>query len=193
MIQCSRRCWWNAQSILTVPPPSPPSDATVEFDASPWGGGAVLRINGVAAEYFVCKWSRASAGHLDVVPGISKHQSFWELFTLVLALILWCDAYTSSSLAVLGDSTSALQDALNLSGRREMVALAREVAWRQIRGQWQFRVGHLPAEHNLFADALSRRFAPCPVAFPAALASARERTAAQPMHIWRAAIHFGLT
>ena len=134
-----------------------------------------------------------SAGHLGVIPGTSKYQSFWEFFTLVLALILWADAYTDCSLSVLGDSTSALQDALNLSGRREMVALAREVAWRQIRGRWQFRVGHLPAEHNLFADALSRRFAPVPVAFPDALAAAREVSAAEPMHIWRAAIHFGLS
>ena len=153
----------------------------------------MLRINGVATEYFVCRWTRASAAHLGVVPGISKYQSFWEFFTLVLALILWADAYTDCSLSVLGDSTSALQDALNLSGRREMVALAREVAWRQIRGRWQFRVGHLPAEHNLFADALSRRFAPLPVAFPDALAAAREVSAAEPMHIWRAAIHFGLS
>ena len=170
----------------------PPSNATVEFDASPWGGGALLRVDGTATEYFVCRWTRASAGHLGVYPGNSKYQSFWEFFTLVLALILWADSYTASSLSVLGDSTSALQDALNLSGRREMVALAREVAWRQIRGQWQFRVGHLPAEHNLFADALSRRYAPQPVAFPDALASARERSALEPMHVWRAAVHFGL-
>ena len=128
-----------------------------------------------------------------MIPGISKHQSFWEFFTMVLALVLWADAYTTCSLSVLGDSTSALQAALNLSGRREMVALAREVARRQIRGQWQFQVGHLPAEHNLFADALSRRFHPSPVPFPEALASARERHAAEPMHLWRAAVHFGLT
>ena len=94
---------------------------------------------------------------------------------------------------MLGDNTSALQHALKLAGRREMVAVAREVAWRQIRSNWAFKVGHLPAEQNLFADALSRRFAPAPVKLPPiCLANAVERQALEPMQVWRAATHFDL-
>ena len=113
--------------------------------------------------------------------------------TLLLALILWCDDYTEQALTVLGDSTSALQDALNLVGRHEMVAIAREVAWRQIRGGWQFKVGHLPAEQNLFADALSRKHAPDSVPFPRILVTATERQALEPMQVWRASTHSDLT
>ena len=91
-----------------------------------------------------------------------------------------------------GDNTSALQNALKLAGRREMVAVAREVAWRQIRSSWAFKVGHLPAEPNIFADALSRRFAPAPVKLPRCLARAIERQALEPMQVWRAATHFDL-
>ena len=170
----------------------PSSNASVEFDASPWGGGAILRINGVAKEYFACGWSKASAAHLNVVPGDCKFQSFWEFLTLLLALILWGDAYTDESLTILGDNSSALQNALKLAGRREMVAVAREIAWRQIRGNWAFKVGHLPAEQNLFSDALSRRFAPAPEKLPKFLAKAIERRALEPMQVWRAATHFDL-
>ena len=110
----------------------------------------------------------------------------------MLALIVWGDTYTEECITVLGDSTSALQDALNLSGRREMIAVAREVAWRQIRGSWKFKVGHLPAEYNLVSDALSRRYAPSSVSLPRLLSAARERQAPAPMHVWRAAVHFDI-
>ena len=133
------------------------------------------------------------AAHLQVVPGDSKFQSFWEFLTLLLALILWGDAYTEESLTVLGDNSSALQNALKLAGRREMVAVAREVAWRQVRGNWAFKVGHLPAEQNLFSDASSRRSAPSPEKLPQFLVKAIERQAPEPMQVWRAATHFDLT
>ena len=171
----------------------PTANATIEFDGCPWGGGAVLRVNGVATEYFACKWTEASAGHLGVWTGDSKFQSFWEFITLLLALIVWGDSYTEECITVLGDSTSALQDALKLSGRREMIAVAREVAWRQIRGNWKFKVGHLPAEYNLVSDALSRRHSPKPVLLPRLLSAAVERQVPTPMHVWRAAVHFDMT
>jgi hypothetical protein len=129
---------------------------------------------------------------MGVVPGIPKCQTFWEYVTLLLALITWCDNYTTGSVAVLGDSQSALQDAINLSGRREMLAVSREVAWRKIRGNWQFMVGHLPAEFNLFADALSRSYAPETYTLPAELRAATERTALNPMQVWRAVVHIDL-
>ena len=127
-----------------------------------------------------------------MVPGIPKYQSFWEYVTLLLALITWCGDYTMQSVAVLGDSQSALQDAIKLSGRREMVAVSREIAWRKIRGNWQFLVGHLPAEFNLFADALSRSYAPETYTLPSELRAAAERTALNPMQVWRAGVHIDM-
>ena len=170
----------------------PMANATIEFDGCPWGGGAVLRVDGVATEYFACKWTEASAAHLGVWTGDSKFQSFWEFLTLLLALIVWGDSYTKECITVLGDSTSALQVALHLSGRREMVAIAREIAWRQIRSAWKFKVGHLPAEFNLVSDSLSRRYSPSPHPLPRLLSGAIERQAPAPMHVRRAAVHFDM-
>ena len=144
----------------------PLEEASMEFDASPWGGGGILRLDGKPAEYFFIHWSAYTAAHLGVVPGSSDWQSFWELLALLVCLILWGPRFAGRSVAVLGDNTAALTDALNLKGHGSMISLAKEISWRQARGDWRFRVGHLPAEHNLLADALSRLVAPDSVAYP---------------------------
>ena len=38
--------------------------------------------------------------------------------------------------------------------------VARELAWRKVRFGWRYSVAHLPAEGNVWADALSRLVAP---------------------------------
>jgi hypothetical protein len=172
----------------------PLSEASLEFDASPWGGGGVLRLNGIPVEYFFVSWSHVTAGHLGVIPGLPKFQSFWELLALLIALLLWGDRFEGRSVAVLGDNTAALSDALNLTGKGYMIALAKEIAWRQVRANWQFRVGHLPSEHNLIADALSRIVAPGQVALPGqALRGAIRRDAPDAMSFWRASLHGNTT
>ena len=57
---------------------------------------------------------------------------------------------------MLGDNTGALQNALSLKGKGILLAVAREVSWRKAKYGWNFRVGHLPSEANVIADALSR-------------------------------------
>ena len=75
--------------------------------------------------------------------------------------------------AVLGDNTAALSSSLALKGKGVMLAVARELSWIQSRRKWAFDVGHLPAEHNVVADALSRAADPKGCAWPSvALASA---------------------
>ena len=56
----------------------PPSGWTAQFDASPWGGGAVLTKNDEISEFFVASWMPGDAAHLGVHPGIPKWQSFWD-------------------------------------------------------------------------------------------------------------------
>ena len=86
---------------------------------------------------------------------------------------MWGDRFTDTPVAVLGDNTGALDNALSLKGRGSMLAVARELSWRQARRRWRFVVGHLPSEHNQVADALSRAADPKVCAWPSlALASA---------------------
>ena len=79
---------------LVRPPGSssrrPFGSGTIEFDASIFGGGAVLRDSeGQALEYFSVVWHGDEAKHLRVVPRDPRFQSFWEFATLLLSLCLW--------------------------------------------------------------------------------------------------------
>ena len=122
---------------------------------------------GAVAEFFYTIWQSEDAAALGVEPGETGHQTFWEFLTLLLALIVWGPRVRSVSVPVLGDNTGALQSAISLRGRGPLLAVARELAWRQVRGSWKFTVGHLPSEHNVTADALSRVADSGKVAWPA--------------------------
>ena len=53
----------------------------VEFDASPWGGGFVLREGNDIVEWGSIKWDSTSASPLEVAIGLPKWQTLWELIT----------------------------------------------------------------------------------------------------------------
>ena len=105
------------------------------------------------------------------------------MFTLGLALSVW--ASDRECLAVLGDNTASLQDALDLSGTGAMLAVAREIAWRQARRGWLFAVGHLPSEANTVTDALSRLESPDPAPFPPLLRRVSRVTLPPLSSYWR--------
>ena len=113
-------------------------------------------------------------GTLDVTVGEAKSQTFFESCTLLLCLLVWGGRFPGRCLQIAGDNTAALQNAIALKGRGAMLALARELAWRRARFQWQFSVGHLPSESNVVADALSRLSAPSPASLPKCLRTSRE-------------------
>ena len=96
--------------------------------------------------------------NMDFTIGESSGQTFWECAALLLGLILWAEP--SVPLAVLGDNTAALQEALQVKGRRQLYHVSRELAVRKARHHWIIEVGHLPSEANTAADACSRLWAP---------------------------------
>ena len=88
-----------------------PMALRVEHDASPYGGAAILFEEGQATEYFTVVWQDIS--RLGVKTGESKHQTFWECLTLVLAAVKWRPLY--SSLLFCGDNMASLS--LAISGK----------------------------------------------------------------------------
>ena len=73
---------------------------------------------------------------------------------MVLALELW--GRTLHPTVVLGDSTAALQEALSLRGKGLQEEIAQVLSVLVVSRSLAVTVGHLPAEANLDADALSR-------------------------------------
>jgi len=150
------------------------ADAMVKFDASPWGGGAALYRRGAPAEYFAVAWAPDVCGLFGICTGDPKHQTFWEYLTVLLALCEWGDSFRAEVLTVAGDNVPALEGALNLRGKGLLNHITREIAWRRARRRWEYAVSHLPAEHNMTADALSRLAAPDRAELPTELAGARQ-------------------
>ena len=166
------------------PAPASVSSWSVRFDASTTGAGGVLYNGDQALEHWSLKFDPIP--HLDVIVGSSKCQSFWGSLALLVCLMIWGNSFVHECLAVLGDNTSALQNAQDFKGRREILAVNRELAWRAARFGWAFEVGHVPTEKNLVADALSRMWDKVPSTFPAAaLASSRCREPPRIDKLWR--------
>jgi len=148
------------------------SSDVVEFDASPWGGGAARRRGNRYLDYVVLEWDLSMVPGLNVTPGLPKHQTFWEFLMVLVSLLCWADGFPNEQLQILGDNTGALQTVLDMKGRGPMLAISRELSWRKARRKWEFRVGHLPSEHNGVADQLSRMAGPDAQPLPHALRSA---------------------
>ena len=145
-----------------------------------------MRYGADIKQHFSCQWTVKDASHLGIKIGEPAGQTFWEYATLLIGLAIWGSQFTVESLAVLGDNTGSLQDALHLKGRGALLALSRELSWRRARYGWRFAVGHVPSEYNDVADALSRLGAVPPKPFPAyVLKSAEEVTAPSLESLWR--------
>ena len=144
----------------------------------------MLYRSGVAVAYFACRWRPEDVVGMDVTIGESSGQTFWECAALLLGLILW--AKPSKPLAVLGDNTAALQEALEVKGRRQLYFISRELAVRRARHHWLIEVGHLPSESNTAADACSRMWAPAGErkANPFAGSSVRRLRAPRLAQVW---------
>ena len=84
------------------------------------------------------------------------------MLAIALALCTWLGRWPSVALALLNVNVSALQLTLELKGKTGMLAIARELAWRKARFNWNFEVAHLPTQQNKLADALSRIHDPTP-------------------------------
>ena len=148
------------------PSATPVSDWVAQFDASPWGGGAILKNEGVIRKFWATAWSQEDFSHLNVRIGEPSAQCFLEFLTLFMCLELWGDPFVQESLQIVGDNVGALESALQLKGAGPMLAIARELAWRKARRRWSYQVGHISTEDNLVPDALSRLHDPNPSAFP---------------------------
>ena len=132
----------------------------VYFDASLWGGGAVLYEENVAQQWMEVPWTEFDLTALGLSVGNPADQTAFEYLMLFLALDAWADRARLHGLAILGDNIAALQCAVSLRGRGPLNTISREIAWRRLRRNWWYSVGHVPSEDNAIADALSRTAAP---------------------------------
>ena len=132
----------------------------IEYDASPWGFGALLRCQGTVVSFFHGTWTDEDAEFVGSPLGSPDGQTTWEYLCLFAALYVYGTAHKTTGLIILGDNVSSLSLALSLKGSKTLGRISRELSWRRVRLSWRYLVGHLPAELNTTADTLSRLSAP---------------------------------
>ena len=68
-------------TVFASQPVVPLAKMRVEFDASPWGGGALLYVDGEVSEFAILRWTEEDCTHDQVSIGSASHQTYWEFAT----------------------------------------------------------------------------------------------------------------
>ncbi|CAE8627265.1 unnamed protein product [Polarella glacialis] len=167
------------------------SQVLITADASPFGTGAWLSINGCIVSWFSLPIFKIDAEVLRITEslGSCECQQTVECLALLQALRLWKTSWAAVrvQLIVRSDNVTALFMAAYLKGRGHGVrTVARELALDL--GDGSFApdlVVHLPGVDNDIADALSRRFQPNKAfTLPAALSGVPEAVVPETSILW---------
>ena len=136
----------------------------ITWDASPYGMGAFLTIDGTMTEYFAIPISSDDEEILGAKSGGCEAQQLWECLSGLVAMRLWAKHWMTSRvrLHLRGDNVSSLVLFSTLkSHSKQLSTIAREFALDL--GAASFKpevVEHLPGIANTVADQLSRKFDP---------------------------------
>lgn len=149
-----------------------PAKAIVITDASAWGMGGVILIDGKPAEHFSCPIPHQFVKHTGAEPGNPKHMSLWESLALLLAARIWLPRFPLGSvIRVKADNISALYLLAKCKAANPQLAIvARELALDQARGTYEFTIfQRINTNMNRLADPPSRQSDPSPPEFPPVL------------------------
>ena len=136
----------------------------ITWDASPWGMGAFLTIDGRVAEHFAIEISKDDQNILQMQSGGCEGQQLWECLSGLIAMRLWASHWRQRRvhLYLRGDNISSLVLFSTLKTHsKQLGIIAREFALDL--GTACFKpevVQHLPGIANIVADSLSRKFEP---------------------------------
>jgi hypothetical protein len=142
----------------------PHTSIVFTFDASPWGLGGFLLIDGVPKAWFAAPLSHWDVHVLRHDIGDHRGQQTWEDLAALCGLRVWLPHWGQhrAALAVQGDNVGALTlvQKLKATGVGPRI-IARELALIYANTAFEpTTVVHTPGVCNNIADALSRRFEP---------------------------------
>jgi len=132
---------WNGRAML--PPPVMQTHTLVSDASGSWGCGAFW-----GHHWFYLPWNNAFQ---------DTHISAKELAPIVLATAIWGKAWHGYTIQVLSDNTAAVAAINNgTSTLEESAHLLRCLAFLTAHHQCEIVARHIPGQHNVLADALSR-------------------------------------
>jgi hypothetical protein len=128
-------------------------------DASPWGLGGWLSINGKITRHFSDSITSYDESLFGVKIGSPVGQQIWECLAVLVALKLWAASFLQQrmSLQVRGDNVGALVLLIKMRPKTAQLAIiAREMALCLASASFPPRVVHTPGIAHKVADMLSR-------------------------------------
>ena len=129
----------------------PNTGAIVITDASTWGLGGILIVQGTIAEFFSCPIPPEFVLRTHALPGLPKHMALWESLCLLIAARLWLVQFPLGAIVrVKADNIAALHLLARGKGSGpELSMVAREIALDQARGLYEFTLlEHLNTKLN---------------------------------------------
>ena len=151
---------------------------TITWDASPYGMGATLQIEGRFVEFFAIRISQLDQEYLETPAGDSRGQQVWEALTGLIALRQWQQhwQHQHAVLQVRNDNTGALTLFATLkAGSSALAVIAREFALDLGKATCRpLLIQHIPGVTNQVCDSLSRINDPsCKFKLPVILTGAK--------------------
>jgi hypothetical protein len=132
-------------------------------DASPWGLGAWLAVDGVITHYFASPITADDQSIYSMVSGVAEGQQLWECLAVLVAIDVWSTQWQQDRivLKVRGDNVGALTLLIKMRPSSPTLAIvARELALRLVELSFPPDAVHTPGVSHVIADKLSRVFAP---------------------------------
>ena len=132
-------------------------------DASPWGLGGWLSVDGKITHYFACAVS--SDDHRILGVQGKDGQQVWECLAILVAVRLWAHLWSQDRIVLnlVGDNIGALTLLVKLRPplrNPAMGIIARELALELAQLSFQPDATHTPGLAHVVADILSRVYAP---------------------------------
>ena len=128
-------------------------------DASPWGLGGWLSVDGTITHFFSTPVSQHDLDIFKMQRGSCDGQQTLESLAILVALRAWTDKHTSRKfrLQVRGDNVGALSLVLKMRpGSSQQALIAREIALEVVHFAFPPAVTHTPGVAHVIADGLSR-------------------------------------
>ena len=134
-------------------------------DASPWGIGGILSLDGHPCEHFAVATTHDDARHLGVeITRDSRCQQAFEALAMLIALRHWHYqwAHRRCVIHVSGDNMAALSMITRMQPHSySLGVVARELALDIADAVYEPQLAsHVPGVANIAADCLSRKFQP---------------------------------
>ena len=127
-------------------------------DASPWGMGGWLSIDGIVKKFFACQLSVDDARIYDEkLDGSCTGQQLWECLAILVAIDMWAKEWSQSRvvLKIRGDNVGALFLVIKMRpANAKQAIIARELALRLVELSFPPDAVHTPGIAHVAADEL---------------------------------------